>query len=300
MHEDEAGPEKVHDLVRHLQAERDQLLARLEIYEALQFLPGRPILHVSHEMLDGYLLLESDERQFTALALSEHRDFVALWYRYFNLLKRGIRGNGKPREAPELSVPDQLAMRFIAVASGTAKLILDAGLAGYYTQAFGLVRHLFETWFRLEYVRMRPDEAVRWFVSEDGTDRFPPNESVIHSYVERHAENLRKPTVTMVKERISKLNKMAHPSEEIFQQSVGVSFNVFKIGANYIPELCVGVLHEGGSGLRFILHALNDVLPQSEEWEDVLRETEVKHGRILEREKQRLAENDIATENTRE
>jgi hypothetical protein len=50
-------------------------------------------------------------------------------------------------------------MQFIAVASWSAKLVLDAGLAGYYAQAYGMVRHLIETWLRLEYIRMRPTEA---------------------------------------------------------------------------------------------------------------------------------------------
>lgn len=296
MYNGEERLEKIRDLVRRLQAERDQLLSRLGIYESLGYLPGRPILDVSHELLDGYLLLESDERQFTALALSEHSDFVALWYRYLNLLKLGVRGDGKWREAPELSVRDQLAIRFIAIASGTAKLILDAGLAGYYTQAYSLVRHLFETWFRLEYIRMRPDEAIKWFASDDGVERYPPKEGRIHSYVESHADKNLKPTVTMVKERIAQLNKMAHPSEQIFQQSVGITANVFKFGANYIPDLSVSVLHEGASGLRFILRALNDVLPQSDEWNNALREADVEHRKVLEREKQRLASNGTATE----
>ena len=32
------------------------------------------------------------------------------------------------------------------VAESTAKLVLDASLAGYYSQAYGMLRHMVETW----------------------------------------------------------------------------------------------------------------------------------------------------------
>lgn len=128
----------VEDLVRRLEADCDQLRARLAVYESSAVLPDRPILDLSEAMLAGYLLLESDERQFTALALSEHSDFVAVWYRYLNLFRDVVLGEGSLRENTNWSVQHQLAMRFAAVAIGTAKLVLDAGLAGYYMQASAL------------------------------------------------------------------------------------------------------------------------------------------------------------------
>ena len=180
-------------------------------------------MDVPNEMLAGYLILESDERGFTAVALHQHRHLVMLWYRYFNLLREAILGTGEPRDIPEWSARGQLAMPFIAVASGTAKLILDAGLAGYYAQAHSMVRHLFETWLRLEYIRMRPTEAEKWFVSEDGKVRMPPNEGTVHSYVVSHAEGARNENVIRVLRKISDFNKMAHPTERSFQQTVAVT-----------------------------------------------------------------------------
>ena len=112
-------------------------------------------------MLRGYLLLESDERFFTSVAFQRHERFVRVWYTYLNLLREGILAIGVTLDAPDGSVRTQLALRFIAASGGTVKLILDAGLAGYYAQAFGLIRHLFETWLRLEYFRLRPDEASK-------------------------------------------------------------------------------------------------------------------------------------------
>lgn len=82
---------------------------------------------------------------------------------------------------------------------------------------------------------------------------------------------------------------MAHPTEEGFQQTVAANGGAYKFGANYVPELCVGVLHDGASGLRFILHALDHVLPQGEEWRETLRNVIDEHAQVLDREKQRLS-----------
>lgn len=280
--------ERIHHLSAQLMEAQNELLFLRQKFCQLEFLSARPILNVPEELQAGYLLLDSDERQFTALALCRHGEFVSLWYRYLSLMRDAIYSANENREASELSIRDQLAMRFIAVASGTAKLILDSGLAGYYTQSFTLTRHLFETWFRLEYIRMRPEEANKWFLSQDGALLHPPNENRIHSYVEKHATGNVKKIATQVKKKISELNKMSHPTENTFQQTESASPDTLKFGANYVPDLCVGVLHEGASALRFILHALDDVLPQSSQWKESLDNTVEDQEKVLAREKCRL------------
>lgn len=80
-----------------------------------------------------------------------------------------------------------------------------------------------------------------------------------------------KRTATLVKARLTELNKMAHPSDRTFQQTVGATENAFKLGANYKRDLCVSVLHEGASGLQFILQALDHVFPQPSEWRTTLQ-----------------------------
>lgn len=272
----------------HLTRERDELRFRLSLLDSLPLMQGRPRLDVPYEMLRGYLLLESDERFFTAVALQRHERFVHVWYTYLNLLREGILAIGDTLEAPDGSIRTQLALRFIAASGGTVKLILDAGLAGYYTQAYGLVRHLFETWLRLEYIRLRPDEAGKWFVQDDGSDPRPPNEGTIHGYIEKNATGSQKTVVTMVKKKISDLNAMAHPSPNTLQQTQGATENQFQVGANYDPDLSFSVLHEGASGLRFILTALDDVVPQPRAWNDQLQRTIDLQSEVLKWEQARL------------
>lgn len=271
-----------------LTRERDELRFRLSLLDSLPLMQGRPRLDVPQEMLRGYLLLESDERFFTSVALERHERFVRVWYTYLNMLREGILAIGNTLDVPDGSIRTQLALRFIAASGGTVKLILDASLAGYYTQAYGLVRHLFETWLRLEYIRLRPDEARKWFIHDDGSDPRPPNEATIHGYVEKHSTGNLKTAVTMVKTKISDLNAMAHPSPNTLQQTQGSFENQLQVGANYDPELSFSVLHEGASGLRFILTALNDVVPQPQDWNDRLQCTIDLHGEVLQWEKERL------------
>lgn len=212
-----------------------------------------------------------------------------VWYKFLTLLKDGILGREFDLGPAEISISRQLAMHFIAASAGTAKLILDAGLAGYYAQAFSLVRHLFETWLRLEYIRLRPDQATLWFESPNGQPHQPPNEGSIHRYLRNNPTNGRKETVEkLIGEKLPFLNLMAHPSPATLQQTVGASANRFEVGANYIPRQCVSVLHEGASGLRFLLTSLNDFFQQDDAWYQEFQMTIGRHSEVLVRESLRL------------
>ncbi len=114
----------------------------------------------------------------------------------------------------------------------------------------------------------------------------------IQNYVVSRAKGARKKNVILVLKKISDFNKMAHPSEAGFQQTVAVTGNAYKFGANYVPELCVGVLHDGASGLRFILQALDDALPQTEEWRKGLRDVADEHEKVLDQAMKRLRRED--------
>lgn len=258
------------------------LRQRVADLEALHFAPGRQVLPFDDQLLAGYLTLEREERRFTAWAMARHADFVAVWYRFLCLFRSGFQNIGHEVPHPEFDTRTQLALQFIAASGGTVKLILDAGLAGYYAQSYALVRHLFETWLRLEYIALRPDMAERWFVGPEGEPPCPPNEGTIHAHLRKNTAGAQRQVVDMVINKLPTLNKMAHPSQFFLQQTVGAREGQFNIGANYDAELCVGVLHEGASGLRLILSAFNVVVPQPEWWREELRSSMDAHSRTRE------------------
>lgn len=233
----------------------------------LQLLMGRPILNVSDELLNGYLILESEERRFTAFALQRHPELVTSWYELLTLFAEAIEGVRQRRRptGPE-TLADALRLRFLAASGGTAKLVLDATLAGYYTQAFSLIRHLFETWIRLEYVRHNPEAAGRWFESPDGAKPQPPKESKMLAHLRQLADYPAKPVLERVVVIARSLNVMAHPSEHTLQQTVGVRDNVVTIGANYDPDLAPKALHEGGNAFRLVVTSTVDTLAITDDW----------------------------------
>lgn len=247
------------------------LQRRVAELEALHSLPGRQLLPVDEELLAGYLILEHEEPRYTTWAIARHADFVVVWYRFLNLLKAGVDNIGDAVPHPEFTTRTQLTYQLIASTAGTLKLILDAGLAGYYAQAYALVRHVFETWLRLEYITLRPEMAQKWFVGPNGQAPQPPSEKTIHTYVLRNTRGEHQRAVGQALDKLPSFNKMAHPSQYVLQQTVGAREGQFNVGANYDPELAVGVLHEGASGLRFILSALDGIAPQPEAWREEFR-----------------------------
>lgn len=252
--------------VSELSDERDRLAGRVAELEQLQLIVGRPLLNVPDERLVGYMALEREERQFTAHALTQHRELVLAWYQQLALFHEAIDMHGTRATSDARSVADVLQLRLIAASGGTAKLMLDATLAGYYSQALGLVRHLFETWIRLEYVRLNSGAADRWFVADDGAAPRPPSEGTIHRFLMSRRAYGNKPLVERVITTIQALNVMAHPSQNTLQQTQGTRSNQINIGASYDPDLCARALHEGSSALRLVMTALGELLDVPLEW----------------------------------
>jgi hypothetical protein len=255
-----------------LKSERDALADRLAELERLSLVVGRPVLKVNDEVLQGYMALEREERRFTTHTLTQHREFVIVWYLHLTLFREAI-GAYRDRVATEaVSTAHILRLQFIAAAGGTAKLALDATLAGYYTQAFALVRHLFETWVRLEFLRLNPEGADRWYMGDDGTPPQPPNEGTIHRYFRRHKEYPGKQLVEQIIGTIESLNVMAHPSQHTLQQTRGVRPTQITVGANYDADLCARALHEGAHAFRFVSAHLIELAEPPQSWRERFQE----------------------------
>ena len=53
-------------------------------------------------------------------------------------------------------------LELLALAGSNVKLAFDAALAGYYSACMSLERHMLETWRRVAYVRLHPEDVWRW------------------------------------------------------------------------------------------------------------------------------------------
>lgn len=255
--------------------------------EPVLFAVVRPILAGPDDLLLGYLTLDREERRFTEHALAQHAAMVTNWYQLLALFRRAVAAiepssNGEPSPGDRV-----LRLQFIAASGGTMKLVLDATLAGYYAQALMLVRHLFETWLRLEYLHIRPDMASAWYEGESGKEPKPPNYGTILKTIRRSCDSNSRPLVEKVNATVTHLHSMAHPSPYMLQQTVGVRETQHNVGANYVEGLCVYSLHEGVFATRLIVTQLQRDAPQPEEWYQEFKTVMAEYETILADEVQR-------------
>lgn len=71
-----------------------------------------------------------------------------------------------PLELRSIGYSLEYRMYVAAQAVRTAKVAIDAGLNGYYSQSLALCRRLHESYKRMVYVRVRPREVYRWLADE--------------------------------------------------------------------------------------------------------------------------------------
>ena len=110
------------------------------------FLACRPVPRWPEKVVCGYCALVPQEVKDSRAVFEEISGAFEPWFRMLALLEEVLRrehdfaGKADPQGIAWL-----LRLRLAAVAAGTARMVLDAALAGYYAQGFALVRHMLET-----------------------------------------------------------------------------------------------------------------------------------------------------------
>lgn len=206
----------------------------------------------------GYAQMEGNQRVYIDLAISKHEDWAELWYRLFNAYSHLM---DKWEHISKFPFPDhpeahQLALHMALSTGGFAKIAFDCAMSGFYAQSFSMVRHLFEIWQRLEYVALMPETAKYWFRAKDGSDPRPPGEGTIQRALLKSNVPGVKGTATIVERNMKYIDKFSHPSEYLFQQTIGDEPGQFKIGGNYRPTLCLTSNHDGTAAFMMVLTSL--------------------------------------------
>ena len=73
-------------------------------------------------------------------------------------------------------------------ALATVKLALDAALAGYYSQAYGLLRHMSETWEQMVYLRFNEQAGKQWFSPDGAKSAQEPSQGMILRGIRKHGK----------------------------------------------------------------------------------------------------------------
>jgi hypothetical protein len=224
----------------------------------------RPLLTGPPEVEEGYYDLEEHERNQMQVAMDAYPDAVALWYRALTLYRRAMLGGwpftGAEPGSVELAAMG-LQMQLLGLGISAAKSSLDDLLAGYYSQAFGGIRHMLETFVQCLYVSFHPDESEHWYEQQGGiaAQEDPPNMKTMCQVIQADPE-FRLTKVPGFMDKVYNswqlMSKGAHPSAVGIKQTASEHETKHLIGATYRPDLAL-------PGFDIGLFAVATLLPQA-------------------------------------
>jgi hypothetical protein len=249
----------------------------------------KPMLPGNRELIAGYIFMHHQEAKYTAIALKEMPEAVATWYRYLELFNQAIRREHESGETGPTPAwfSWHLRIHLVATATGTAKLTLDAGLAGYYSQAFALIRHMLETWRQMVYARLFPSEADRWYTLESGRPPCEPGRNTIKKeldkYAKRTGDRELKQQLAVVTQKIENCDDGAHPSAMAVAQLKTGKPGFSQLGANYIESQSAALVSIGTFAIALLLDELQKLVALDETWSDELRDIHQQRDRWHER-----------------
>lgn len=121
-----------------------------------------PMLFGSSQAVDGYCSLELGERSNALHTLRKHRVEISLWYRGLKLLLDPFEGEWVLPDEEPLKSAYILRGDLLGLEISSVKAALDLILAGYYSLAFGAIRHMLESSAQSMYVYFFPDKTDAW------------------------------------------------------------------------------------------------------------------------------------------
>lgn len=211
------------------------------------------------------------------VAIQNQTDAVVLWYRALTQYRRAMIGHWKFTGAEPGSVELTalgLQMQLLGLGVSAAKSSLDDLLAGYYSQAFGGIRHMLETFVQCLYVSFNPDESEHWYEQPGGIDAQvdPPSMKQMCQAIQAEPE-FASTKVPGFMDRVYNawhlMSKGAHPSGVGIRQTEGEVKTKHLIGATYDPDLCVAGFDIGLLAVGMLLpQALRMTKPESGPWSD--------------------------------
>lgn len=122
----------------------------------------------------GYNDLEEIERLTRLQTLTSHQNETHLWYRALTLYYVAQLGTWDFAGTPENERNAKgIQVDLLGLGLSSAKVAIDALLAGYYSPAYATIRHMLETVLQCFYLRAFPERAYLWLTppTEDNIKR---------------------------------------------------------------------------------------------------------------------------------
>lgn len=227
-----------------------------------------PMLSGTAQLIDGYARLHAYESKYAEIAIQANKEVVSVWYRYLNLLYEALRQEHvSPEAGPSPAWYSwNLRLRLLGTAAASAKLCLDAALAGYYSQAFSITRHMFETWIAMTSMRLVPTTAENWFPRGDGARIIIPKTNTQANMIRKHGEQEEKRNLPVILAQIAICDDGAHPSHLAVGQMQTEEDGRLGLGATYIESLFVPLMSASTVAITFVLHEAAKLVVVDDDW----------------------------------
>ncbi len=234
-------------------------------------LPGQP-----EALTVGYGGEELRETAIREVTLREHSPAVSEWLFALHLFAVAFDPEREYNAADwgddrVTRGASELRLQFLALAGRAAKPALDLLVAGYYTETWSLLRTMLELWARSVYIRIKPEEFVRWYEADlepmsVELHRREPNWGEIASIIRRFGADKDRAIFEEALLRWQLLNMGSKPSGEGITQIHQQSSSIVSYSTEYHPVLCEHTLSHGVFVQRVILGELASLGPHPQEW----------------------------------
>jgi hypothetical protein len=212
-------------------------------------------------------------------SIRKHPAHVILWLFAWNLFVTAfIRDDTiffsyAPPQSPAQKGAIPLRIQLLMLSARASKPALDLTLSCHYSEAWALLRSMLEGWARAVYVRVQPDEYIRWYRLESDDPEAPlplePNWSPVTQAIRDHGDDNDRAMVEAAQPIWSLLNLGAHPSGEGITQVLGDRRGNLSITPSYHEEFCLHTFSHSMFIQRALLREIERLDFQPQMWLDL-------------------------------
>jgi hypothetical protein len=132
-------------------------------------------VYTNRPWMEAYCSLDEGELQHRTVSVLAHAEGFGLWMGILSLFHDAFSHRYTFDTDPLVAYASALfRMDLLVLAGGNVKPAIDAALAGYYSGCMALERHMLETWRRVAYVRLHPNDVWRWIPQSAWPDEVKP------------------------------------------------------------------------------------------------------------------------------
>lgn len=240
---------------------------------------SRFVVLTNRRWMEAYHELEDGEAGTRLMARRAHGPALRLWSKQLTLYKAAFtRGYDWEGEHPrEVSQAVAFRLDLLGLAGGNFKLALDALLAGYYSACLNIGRHLLETWRRVAYARLSPEDIWRWYPRDmwpDDVQRAPvgemptkpPDAKQIARVIDERGSDGDKHSLEKVRAGFDILSDHTHPTLEGATQTWTDEPGRRAFGPTFSDPHCRRGLTWGLAAGGWLLAEIAEIDPQGNDW----------------------------------